>query len=242
MNSDVPDASASPLRGESSSPTRAEAPQAKAAPRHRPKFWQLSLRTLLLVTAAIATWTMVGRQASEIARLRERVATLQLLSRTLAVTDFTQFAAIKLEETWHDEQAWDLHVPERPQGPYRLCLATRNITTSREGRADGPVVAEALLSAGRRRLRLEPIRVGDAWRIDVQVDDHVVLSWDETAEWSGTGGSTTFGTFTVTSQAPADRAFVLLHRRHFEKRPDGSASVPDGPGHGLLLWIDPSEK
>lgn len=248
MNSDIPDAAAPLAASEPSSTARADAPNAESspAPRRRPKFWQLSLRTLLLVTAAVAAWTMVGRQSAELARLRERVAALQMLARELVVADFTQFAAIKLEETWHDENVWDLHVPQRSQGPYRLCLATRDIATrdiatSSEGRADGPVMAETLLPAGRHRVRIEPMRVGDVWRIDVQVDDHVVLSYDETAEWSGSG-ALTYGAFSVTSQAPPDRPFVLLHRRHYERRPDGSSRVPEGPGHGMLLWIDPREK
>ena len=73
------------------------------------KPWQFGLRSIFLVTAAIAVWAAVFANNRENAMLESRIASLRPLARELVVDDPTQIAVVKLDELWYDENIWDVH-------------------------------------------------------------------------------------------------------------------------------------
>jgi hypothetical protein len=192
--------------------------------------WQFGLRTAFLITAAIAAWTAVFVNGRESERLRPRIEALRPLARELIVDDPDQFAVVKLDEMWYDENRWDVHLPA---GDYRLCIATRGIDQRgmTEPRSFAPI------AAGRHRLSLDQIPEGDDQRLIISCDGARLLDAAETKGWAGTGW-TGGSEFATSAQKPADRPLVLFRRRYHVPRGDNMTAPPDGPSNGLLIWIE----
>lgn len=209
-----------------------ESSEATAPVVRRP--WQFGLRTVFLITAAIAVWTAVFVNRRESAMLESRIAAIQPLARELAVDDPTQIAVVKLDELWHDENRWDVHLPA---GDYRVCIATRGV----DEKGLAPTTKTAPIAAGRHRLALDQMQGGDARRIVVASDGAKLLEAVEPKEWDFGRGSIGGGEYGASAQSPADRPVVLFRRRFLRMEANGQASTPLGPADGLLLWIERAE-
>ena len=182
----------------------------------------------------MAVWLSYGLERRRIDDLTARIDSLRPLARELIVDDPGMIAAVKHEELWYDENAWDVHLPAGRR--YRLCLATRGI----EERATPPPGVSAPLEPGRRVIALEQIKEGDGWRVDVSCDGKVAASATQPKNWYAGSGSTGGSQFSASRQSAADKPVVLFHRR-FMGPPDakGQSSMPSGPTEGVALWIEP---
>src|SRR5690349_19745637 len=86
--------------------------------------WQFSLRTILLIMAAVGVWTAVLINRREIPLLTQRITSMRPLARELVVKDESKIAVVKCEETWYDENEWLIYLPS---DNYQLSLATQQI-------------------------------------------------------------------------------------------------------------------
>lgn len=201
-------------------------------PPPRAKRWQVGLRSLVLLMGAVAVWLAVFVNRREYARLETRIRAMQPLAHELKIDDARQFAVVKLDELWMDDDRWDLYLPP---GEYRVCLATREVPKT------GLVTPKqtATLKGGRHRLELHFDRMGEGWRIRVATDDAKLMTLDETKEWGESGSSTGGGGFSLSTQLPADKPLELYRRRYHAKTSPTTSAEPAGPADGLLLWIEP---
>ena len=199
--------------------------------------WQVGLRTVLLLTAAVAVWLTYAIERRRIADLTTRIASLSPLARELVVDDTGKIAVVKREELWYDENRWDVHLPAGRR--YRLCLATRGIA---EGVFPSPV-ASAPLAPGRHVLAVDQFRDGDGWRVDAECDGTRLVSMTEPKGWDPGSGASGGGSYQVSEQLAPERPVILFHRRFMGPRDDrGRSTVPEGPTAGVMLWIEPDAR
>ena len=198
------------------------------------KPWQFGLRTVFLITAAVAVWSAVFVNRRQSAMLESRIAALLPLARELVVDDPNQIAAVGLDRLWHDESRWDVHVPP---GDFRLCMATRAI--DQKGLA--PVSKSAPIASGRHRLTLKISQEGEVRRITVVRDEARLLEIVEPKEWEEGRSVSTAWLGASTTRSPADQPFFLIRRLNLLPNAEGVASAQNGPTDGLLLWIEPTE-
>jgi hypothetical protein len=195
---------------------------------------------MFLLLTAVAVWTVYFSNRSSIRRLEERIESMRPLARELAVKDERQFAVVKLEQHWYDENRWSVYVPP---GDFRLCLATRDV--DEEGLA--PVVASAPLAPGRHVLELDYVAVDGAsgeggWRVTVHCDGQEILSAEAPKAWYPSVGSSGGGHFDRMDQLPADKPAILFRRRFNQPGPNGmgmGSITPKGPTDGIMIWIEP---
>ena len=176
-----------------------------AASPHR-RFRQFSIRTLLLLTAAIAVWTAFVTNYRQNKFLETRIAAMRPLARELLIEDPHRIAVVKLDELWYDENTWDLYLPP---GQYRLFLATDEI----DDKDLAPVRVSTLLAGGRHRLAFDQQREEAAWRLSVRDDDAEILTVKEPLEWNPARGSSGGGHFSQCAQLPIDQPVILFRRR-----------------------------
>ncbi len=201
------------------------------APARRP--WQIRLRTLLLLLAAVAVWLGYFSNRGQISFLESRIAALRPLAHELIIDDASQIAVVKLEELWYDENEWDVYLPE---GRYRLSLATRRI----DDRGLAPASSTGLLESGTHRLVLDQHRRGDGWQIAVTADGRPLCAADEPNDWNPGHGSTGGGEYSLCQQLPRDQPVILFRRRFHHPDATGGSTTPQGPTEGLLLWLEPA--
>jgi hypothetical protein len=205
-----------------------------APPTPRRGRWQIGVRTILLLTAAVAVWLTYALERRRIADLTPRIASLSPLARELVVHDPGKIAVVKREELWYDENRWDVHLPAGRQ--YRLCLATRGIAE----RGFPAPAASALLPPGRHVIAVDQVKHGDGWRVGAECDGTRLVSMTEPKEWDPGSGSTTSGNYPVSEQFAPERPVILFHRRFMGPRDErGRSSTPNGRTAGVMLWIEP---
>jgi hypothetical protein len=205
------------------------APAVKPRARNR---WHVSVRSLVLLTASIAVWLTYAINRRHNAMLEARISAMVPVAHELRIDDPKAIAVVALDEWFFDASRWDLYLPD---GPYRLCLATRGITFERFA----PVVKSAPLKAGRHHIALDERRNGEAWRITVAWDGTGLMAVDEPGDWHDPSGGWTSSSDATPScrQRPADDPVILLRTRFY--RPDSAAETgPSEPRDGILLWIE----
>lgn len=205
------------------------APNATAARRSR---WQFGLRSMLAATALVAVWTAHVNNRRVIRDLEGRIESIRHLARELEVTDPARFASVKLDALWYDENRWDLHVPD---GSFRVCLATRGIEQN-EFPAD---FRWRPLPPGRRSMELKQSSDADGQRISVLVDGSPLVEAVEPKEWLPSAGTST-NEMNEGKADPSkpDRRPLVFRRRFMVPKGQGSSAAPDGPGGGILMWIE----
>jgi hypothetical protein len=202
-----------------------------APPRSGRRRWQVGLPTLLLLMAAIAVWMTYFINRRQNARLEARIQALVPLVHELVIDDPAKIAVVQLEEYWHDDNRWEVYLPE---GRYRLCLATRGI----DDQGLAPVVTSRPIEAGRHLLTLEDRIDGDVRRVTVLGDGNEQLTVEE-PEQRGPGSSSTTGTIGPTSQQLSADLPVVLFRRRFQRQDaKGRLISSHGWADGILLWIE----
>jgi hypothetical protein len=228
------------MRGDAFEPLTDPDPHATSPPRRR---IQLPLRTLLLIVAATAVWMAVATNRRQIHDLSAGLESIRPLARELLVKVPGQWAVIQRHPTWFDEAIWDVHVPA---GGARLALATRELRRevfgSPPGAADFPIppAQMAPVTPGRHTIALEKSWSTEGWRVVVLLDGEAVLSRSEPAEWDPGVGSSGGARFSTLTQRPAEEPLVLYHRRFMVRDDQGRFQVPDGPGPGILLRLEPA--
>ena len=206
------------------------------APRRRR--WQVGLRTLILLTAAVAVWTSYALERRRIADLTTRIDALRSLARELVVDDPSMIAVVKRNERWYEENQWEIYLPAGRR--YRLCMATRAIPNDAQP-LPAPTIT-APLEPGRHVLALDRVKDGEGWRVDAACDEKVVASAREPKEWDAGTGSSGGGQHSSSRQSPADKPVRLFHRRFMGPRDaKGRSSTPEGPTEGIALWIEPDD-
>lgn len=198
----------------------------------------LSLRTLLLVVAAVGVWMAWWIQRGQVETLRRRVAPMRTLARELIVEDPTQIAIVRGLDEWYDQPHWDVYLPERPGG-YQLKVAVKGVDN---GNYPSHAVS-APLTPGRHRIKLvteTPWKKGNVIA-KVYDGDALVLDVDEPDAGRKSSSSSSSTPFDTLKQVPADKP-VLIYRRQYSV-PDATnpnmSKTPEGPGAGVVLWIEP---
>jgi hypothetical protein len=195
---------------------------------------QFSLRTLFLLTAAIALWIAHTKNHYGNVKLAGQIQGMRPLARELMIDDPDRIAVVKHDERWYDQNVWKLYLPS---GSYRLCLATKEVGT--DGLAT--INKSVAIDPGTRELALEQQQANDkSWRVIVTVDGEEVLRADEPAAWNPGEGSAGGGDFSRSTQIAPQEPVVLFRRRFMVQATAGSSSIPMGPCDGLLLWIEPT--
>jgi hypothetical protein len=202
-----------------------------AASRPGRRRWQVGLPTLLLLMAAIAVWMAYLINRRQNARLEARIRASVPLVHELVIHDPAKIAVVKLEEYWHDENRWDVYLPD---GPYRLCLATRGI----DDQGLAPVVTSRPIEAGRRLVALEDRVDGDVRRVTVAVDGNERLTVEEPEQRGPRPSSSTNVVGSSSQQLPADLPAEVFRRRYRRQDAKGRLISSHGWADGILLWIE----
>ena len=210
-----------------------EPPARQIATERRKRFRQVSLRTLLLLTAAVAVWVAHGKNHYDNARYARQIEAMRPLVRELYVEDPSQIAVVKQDERWYDQNEWRVYLPP---GEYRLCIATHDVDEA--GMA--PVAESIPLAAGTREIALDQNRTAERnWKVLVTVDGEEVIRVNEPAAWDAGRGSSGGGLHSSVTQLPPREPAILFRRRFSVKTAPNRYSTPKGPSNGLLLWIEP---
>jgi hypothetical protein len=194
--------------------------------------WQVGLRTLFLLIAAIAVWMAYFINRRHNAALAARIEAMAPLAHELIVDDPKKIAIVKLEDLWMGEDRWEIHVPE---GRYRLCLATHGI--GQDGLAT--VTQSAAIAPGRHQLAFEQRRVKDVYRVIVRRDGTELITREEPSDWDTGSTMTTGDNYSTSRQFPPDGFVVLLRRRFMPRIITNTATAQNiGPTDGVLIWIE----
>jgi len=203
--------------------------------RFRPRW---NLLTLMLLAAAVCTWSLHYRLRHDNARLRGGIQTMEGQSRRLRIEHPDRLAVVRLPESWYDETKWDVALPSEQAvaaggASYKLCLATREIDLP----AEYPPASEFILPPGRHQIELKTRRKQGEWNIIALLDDQPVIEISESADWNpGHGGAGTGSLREYPFQPGSASHPVMLY--HEVYRTD-DRSLPPGPKNGVLLWLQP---
>ena len=193
--------------------------------------FQLGLRALFWLVAALAVWMTVEINRRENARLAAKVAALSIVARDLVVDDPGQYALVKLHDLWNDQTRWDAYLPP---GRYRVSLASRGI----EGKGFAAPMRSAEIDGGKHRLILEQADRTNGPRFLLKVDGRELFAFEEGRDWESSGWSSQ-GSGPNSRQQPITRPLEMIRRQNLT--PEDSNAAPkaiQGPRNGLLLWIE----
>jgi hypothetical protein len=191
--------------------------------------WQVGVRTVFLLVAAIAVWLTYFVNRRHNAALEARIIAMVPLAHELIVTDPKKIAFVKLDDEWIDENRWDIYLPD---GNFRLCLATRGI----DEKGLATIVKSSPISSGTHQLALTEQRDRNPWRETVFCDGREVITWATPYEPKSTRGATS--AFAQSGQFSADEPVVLLRRRFHQVDASGGTYTSPSPSDGVLLWIE----
>ncbi len=194
--------------------------------------WQVGLRALILLMAVVATWLTVHVNRRESARLDARIQVMKPLIRELMITDPSQFAAVKLDSLWIDDNRWDLYLPS---GEYRLCLGTRLISSKG---LTTQAIKTATIKGGKHRLELKAPRNARQRLIQVSSDGANLITFEEAKDWAVSGSYSGDTPFVFSAQQPTDQPLILLRRVYMAPSGPTRWLTPTEPSDGILLWIE----
>jgi hypothetical protein len=198
---------------------------------HVRRRWQVGLRTVFLLMAAIAVWLSYFVNLRYNAELEARIGAMVPLAHEVIVTDPSKIAVVRQDDEWINETRWEIHVPD---GAFRLCLATRGIDEN--GLAT--IVKSSPISSGTHQLVLTEQRDRSPWRETVLCDGREVIAWATPYEPKSTRGSTSVAGFAQSKELSADEPVILLRRRFHQVDASGRTSTSPSPSDGVLLWIE----
>jgi hypothetical protein len=199
--------------------------------RRERKVWQVGLRTMFLLIAAIAVWLTYFINRRHNATLVSRIRAMAPLAHELIVDNPKKIAVVKLEQYWFDDDRWEIYLPD---GQYRLCVATRGIE---EGKL-AQVTKSQPIKAGRHHVALVKRLDKDIWRVTVAWDGAGLLAVEEPKDWDPGIGSFNDCRYSVSEQLAAEKPAVLFRARFMREIRNGQGLTRDGPTEGILLWIE----
>ena len=194
--------------------------------------WQVGLRTLFLLMAAIAVWLAYIVNRRHNAALEAHINAMAPLAHELIVGDPKKIAAVKLDDSWFNENRWDIYLPD---GAFRLCMATHGI----DANGLAPVVTSSSMARGTHRLVLIEQRDQDPWRVTVLVDGLELFAVAEPKGARSGSGSTSAADFSQSKQVSPDTPVALIRRRLHQADGKGGSRGIAGATDGVLLWIEP---
>ncbi len=180
--------------------------------------WQVGLRTLVLLMAAIAVWMTYFINRRHNAAVEARIKVMVPLAHELIVDDPKAIAVVQLEPYWFDDFRWDISLPD---GQYRLCLATRGIDD--DGFA--PEVKSAPITSGRHQLAIDQQLRSDVWRVNVVWDGRELIAAEEPKDWDAGTGSMGGSQYSLSEQLSADKPAVLFRRRFMRRSDTGRDNI-----------------
>jgi hypothetical protein len=193
--------------------------------------WQWSLRTLLLLTAAIAAWTAYVQVGRESEVLRSEIDSMEKVARKLTVDDPGQFAVVERPQVWRNDERWHVYLP--PGGTYRLKLATYGIDLENFPEPKW----EATLQPGRHEIASQ-LDI-ETSRMTMLFDGQQVIEAAEGAGWNASAWSGHGGYYERSQQMPVSKPLLLIRRRFMTPAVTGGSTwPPSGPTPGMLLWIE----
>lgn len=210
---------------------------------------QVSLSTILLVTAVIAIWIAYSNALKETERLEARMPGLRLLAGELQIDDPREFAIVQRLPTKYDELIWDVHVPDltlpgsNKSAGTQLCLALDSIPKE-VGRSESLLPLQVVsLTPGRHAIELTYERGEETAELIVLVDGEPQIIVTRPKDWeSGKGWSSySSNSFTVSESYALDEPLMLLSRRFMRDIGNGTSSSPDEPCEGIALWVRRAE-
>jgi hypothetical protein len=204
-------------------------------PRRDRTLWQVSVRTLLLIMAAIAVWITVVVNWFQNSDLEQRIMAVRPLARGLNVYDPRRIAVVARDPLARDEEAWYVFLPH-PE--YRVSLATRGIKQT----GLSPALFESRpMQGGRHRIALAQKKTPGGWRISITVDNQQLLAVDENTGWND-GSPFVGGNEIGISEQRSPKELLVLFRRRFTRAVGSADPTLDAPCNGILLWLDPVVK
>ena len=182
---------------------------------------QWDLRTVFLLTAAVAVWLAYFLCSNGVARFKEQIPLMQAVAPELVVEDPQRIAVLSLPPIAMRGWRWDVYLPD---GEHWLRLATRDIP--RDG-LPSPV-GQVRLPEGRHRIALKLSRNPGGARLAVLVDGDIAVDAREGPKWAAPREYE----WGVKKELPAMEPVVLYrggYRTNTSPRDDS-----------LLLWIEPA--
>ncbi len=206
-----------------------------ATPPARTAKLQWNLRTLFLLTAAVAVWAGFFCHEEPIAQLKREVLEMQCMTTELVVVNPRQIAFARQPQLWRDRYRCDVYLPDNG---CVVKLATREV--NREGLA--PVVGEAKIPKGQHRIDLFQIDRGEQRETCVLVDGQTAFKASDNVTWHGgfhrETGSSSLSPDPWRGTSWPDTPLILLCYRFHPRQENGAVSFVSGPTNGLLLWIE----
>jgi hypothetical protein len=211
---------------------------AAAAPAVRRRNVQISMRTLLLLTACVATWGFTYLNRRQLGTIDARIKAMRPLAHELTVNEPSKITVVKLDEQMYDEQIWHIQIPQHAQ--VAIHLATRNIAAITDALpANDPDASyvSSPLAPGRHTIELRSVRKGEDWLTQVSVDDVPQLTVTEPNSWMSTYGSSGGGNFSTQAELEVGKPLILFGRRFMYAGKNNSGQLPIEPSNGVLVWI-----
>ncbi len=203
--------------------------------------WRLrfNLLSLLLLTAAIASWTSYWRTARQTQQMTTQLQSLREIGRVLIIADPSQFAAVRKHATWNDDNRWQVYLP--PEQAYEIHLATNKIAYPGNTTAALPALStRASIDAGQHDIQLTLDKIDEQWRIVVVVDGHALLTELRPLAWNPQQGSAGGSAIESSRQAAAQQPLVLFRQQFSVRDPNGVSAINlNDRVNGLQLWIEP---
>ncbi len=215
------------------------------------KTWgpRLTLAHLLLLTAVIAIAVAYYSTHQKLATTRTAVRNMRQLTRELIVDDPNKIAAIERVPTLPDENIIDIYIPltDETNLGHELRLALDGIVGQETGGEEFPVPLDQYpLMPGRHVVEIRHIKAdskapASMHRIEILLDDQVVMEHTRNLSWMTADGWTSMGLLTESHTFNPSQPAQLHRRRSNEPTfRGGFRSVPSSePANGILLWIAP---
>lgn len=200
----------------------------------RLKVSQVSIRTVLLLTALVAMLLGLWRNQLTIQELSQKISVSRKILNDLVVDDEQQYAATKVLPSWYGEYNWDVYLPPRNETGknYSIKIAVDNID---EG--NFPTAATSIpIEPGRHNVRINTARLSVDQSLPVVIDKKDSTSVPFSRK--GTSYSSSSNGVETCMQQAVDKPLVLYRMRYMSPSPNGSYTSTKGPVEGVMIWVE----
>lgn len=180
---------------------------------------QLSLTTLLLLVAAVATLVAYWQANDSVVAQKARLAVLRPLTQELVIHDASKITAVRRLPEFFAECVWDVHIPVG--NGLRLILDGKTVYEFQAGKY-AIEYRLPLFSEGPDSTRPLP-----SW--ELLVDGRSVIGGEGQGGWTPHSGDNDGGLYELTTGDP-DKPFVLVLKT--------PPKILNGNWSDKLLWIE----